>query len=265
MANVGVPARFDIGRVISRIFDVVRHNFVPFFLLAAIASVPTLIFTYFTTQGGLLSAKASQFAWLTPPLVPYLIVGGIVGFLLFIVLTYMLQAALVYGTITYLNGRRASFADCLAVGLRNALPLTAIALLSLLGLFVGFLLLVVPGIILSLAWIVVAPVRIAERTPILATFGRSAALTRGSRGRIFGVVVIYVLAAGVLDAIIRPMTGFSFVPTDPFHAPLAYLVVSGILRIVLALITATGVASIYYELRLVKEGVGPEQLAAVFS
>jgi hypothetical protein len=38
-----------------------------------------------------------------------------------------------------------------------------------------------------------------------------------------------------------------------------------LVRIALDLIGAAGVASIYYELRLVKEGVGPEQLAAVFA
>jgi len=40
---------------------------------------------------------------------------------------------------------------------------------------------------------------------------------------------------------------------------------TGLVRAVLGLIGAAGIASIYYELRLVKEGVGPEQLAAVFS
>jgi hypothetical protein len=44
-----------------------------------------------------------------------------------------------------------------------------------------------------------------------------------------------------------------------------YIVVAAVIQIALSLLSAVGTTSIYYELRLVKEGVEPEQLAAVFS
>jgi hypothetical protein len=40
--------------------------------------------------------------------------------------------------------------------------------------------------------------------------------------------------------------------------------VDWILRVVLTSITAIGATSIYYELRLVKEGIGAQQMAAAF-
>jgi hypothetical protein len=41
-------------------------------------------------------------------------------------------------------------------------------------------------------------------------------------------------------------------------------VVLTVLQIIQSLIAAAGVASIYYELRSTKDGIGPESLAAVF-
>jgi hypothetical protein len=42
-------------------------------------------------------------------------------------------------------------------------------------------------------------------------------------------------------------------------------VADAILRIFTTSIGAVGIASIYYELRLIKDGVAPQELAAVFA
>ena len=42
------------------------------------------------------------------------------------------------------------------------------------------------------------------------------------------------------------------------------LISSTITAIIYVVIAAAGIASIYYELRVIKEGIGPEALAAVF-
>jgi hypothetical protein len=43
------------------------------------------------------------------------------------------------------------------------------------------------------------------------------------------------------------------------------MAITAILDTLTALISATGVACLYYDLRVIKEGAGPEQLAAVFA
>ena len=258
--------RFEIGRVVNRMFEVVGSNLVTFLGLSVLAAIPSLLFTFafLGSRNGVFDTQIKQAAIL-PAGLPVMIGGALIGFLIYMVFAYLLQAALVHGTINTLNGRKASFTDCLSTGVSNALPLTIIAILALSGMMLGLLLLIVPGVILALMWSVVTPVRIAEQTGILETFSRSAALTRGYRGSIFGLVVIYLVLALVMNFIVRPLTGLSFVPGVGLHISTSYIIVTALIRVVLHLVAATGVASIYYELRMVKEGISPEQLAAVFA
>jgi hypothetical protein len=261
-------ARFEIGRVITRAFSVIGSNAVTFFALAAILTLPILVFTFFSVFAGALGISLFQHspAAGSPGAVAAIVGGAVIGALIYILFTNLLQAAITHGTIVTLNGGRASFGDCIATGFRNALPLTGIVLLAALGIAGGFVLLIVPGIILALAWSVITPVRVAEQTGVFETFRRSAALTRGYRGSIFGLDVIVGILFLVLELVIRPLAGLSFFATTAAASiPVVFIVLTAVVRIVAYLIGATMAASIYYELRLVKEGVGPEQLAAIFA
>jgi hypothetical protein len=63
----------------------------------------------------------------------------------------------------------------------------------------GLILLVVPGIILGLMWALTVPVAAIENTGLLDSLNRSAELTKGGRGRVF---VIYLLFALLFYAVI---------------------------------------------------------------
>jgi hypothetical protein len=181
-----------------------------------------------------------------------------------LIFTYFLQAALIYGTASDLNGRSASFSTCVATGLKSFIPLAAIAILTSLAVGVGFLLLIVPGVILWLGWSVTIPVRVIEHTPILGVFGRSWQLTSGHRGAIFGLFVIFFLGAFALQMAIMPFRGVTFGASGTVQPSTIYVVLGAIGRVVLSMFGATMVGVLYYELRSVKEGIGPEALAAVF-
>jgi hypothetical protein len=56
------------------------------------------------------------------------------------------------------------------------------------GIFVGLILLVVPGLILMTWWVLIIPVIVLERTNAGASFGRSRELVRGYGWRVFGVI-----------------------------------------------------------------------------
>lgn len=64
-------------------------------------------------------------------------------------------------------------------------PLLLVSLLAGIGIGIGFLLLIVPGLILLTIWAVVAPVVVLERTGVLESFGRSRALVRGNGWPVF--------------------------------------------------------------------------------
>ena len=78
-------------------------------------------------------------------------------------------------------------------------PLVAVSILFGLALAIGFILLIIPGLILMVIWSVVAPVTVLERPGPFAAFGRSRELVRGNGWQVFGVIVIVFLAVAVLS------------------------------------------------------------------
>jgi hypothetical protein len=84
---------------------------------------------------------------------------------------------------------------------------------------------------------------------------RSAFLTEGSRGEVFGVLfVLGVLQFG---------SGFA-VALLKLKNPNLSLILSGVLSLFTVGLTATGSAVMYYRLRSVRESIDVDQIASVF-
>jgi hypothetical protein len=74
-----------------------------------------------------------------------------------------------------------------------------ISLLSSFALAVGFLLLVVPGVILLVRWIMVMPLVIENRVPAMDSFAESWARTEGSGWAIFGTLAVLLVVILMLN------------------------------------------------------------------
>jgi hypothetical protein len=74
-------------------------------------------------------------------------------------------------------------------------PLLAVAILFGLGVGIGFILLIVPGVFLLTIWSVAAPVTVIERPGVLRAFGRSRELVRGYGWPVLGVIVLVFLVS----------------------------------------------------------------------
>jgi hypothetical protein len=273
MTDTGASSRsFEIGRVINRTFGVIGRNLVVFLSLAVIlGGLPNFLFTW--AQLKLTGAAAIAASSLAPQVIA-LWVGGI-----FVVLvgSLVLQASIVYATVADLKGQRASVGETLVAGLRNCLPLLLLGILTWLGLTLGFVLLIVPGIILAVVWSVAIPAKVAERTGVLQAFTRSRDLTRGRRWPIFGLFLIYIILMWIIQMVI---VGVGLSIAGALHGPLnmandggagflgvfqkSTLITSPISATLMAMFSATGMTALYYELRASREGVGAEALAAVF-
>ena len=82
------------------------------------------------------------------------------------------------------------------------LPLIGAGMLAGLGIGVGFLLFIVPGLILLTIWSVIAPVIVVERSGAIDAFGRSRALVRGNGWQVFGVIVVVFIIVAVVQGIL---------------------------------------------------------------
>lgn len=248
----------DIGHVVQTTFSVIRRNIVTYLILAAIlAGIPALLtgFLQWTTLRGMSTGDIGAFA--SAKNLPSNGAAILIG----VIANSILQGALVHITTADLTGRRASVADGLATGLRNFLPLIAVAIMFGFAMIFGLVLLIVPGLILGVMWCVTVPALIVERTTITSSFTRSAQLTKGSRWRIFGLVVIALIIGFVIRAVLNAVFGG---PQGIMAGhPLALI---GILigAIINGVIGAVGVSVLYTELRRLRDGVSVTDLAAVF-
>jgi hypothetical protein len=252
--------RFEMGRVVKRTFSVVGNNLATFALLSL---VPALCLAVVNSMAG--QFVDSEGEPTLPDFDTLTMIGG-VG-LVYFAAALVLQAAVVHAAVISLGGRRAPLADCLATGLRNAAPLLMIGLLMIPAIIAGGLLLIIPGIILALMWSVAAPACVVERTGVLGAFGRSRELTRGHKWAIFGACLLFVIVVIVISIPFGVLTAVMVLTSDGSSIANPSLLETGayvLNTMITSVIGSTFVAAIYYELRQIKEGIGPEALASVF-
>ena len=144
-----------------------------------------------------------------------------------------------------------SVGDLVSSARHVILPLIGAGLLAGLGIGLGILLLVIPGLFLMTIWAVIAPVIVLERVGVMRSFGRSRELVRGDGWRVFGVIVSVVIIVFVVRAIL----GAIAVGID--DSAVARIVFDWIGSSLTAPITAIVAAVIYFHLKGVKEGGAP--------
>lgn len=255
--------KIDIGRVIGETFKVLGRNFTTFFVLSLVlVGLPTGVYAF--VQGLLIGPDAGTFN-------ADLILWGVLGALVTVVTAAILQGSLIYATVQDMNGAKPSIGESLATGLRAFLPIIAVSILFGLAVALGFLLLIVPGVMLIVAWIVAVPALVADRTGIMGAFGRSRDLTRGNRWRVFGLLIIAWIATVVFSLVLGAVTGVSVLAAasdgDSIQraafSPLN-IGITVLSQTITYMVTSTGVAVLYVELRRAREGLGPQWLAEIF-
>lgn len=145
------------------------------------------------------------------------------------------------------DGRRdSSVGDLIEATWPVVLPLIGAGILAGLAIGVGFLLLVVPGLILLTIWAVIAPVIVVERSGVIAAFGRSRELVRGNGWQVFGVIFVVFLIAFVASIVLGAIgAGIS-------SGVGMQIVVNLIASTLTAPIAALAAATIYFSLLAIK-------------
>jgi len=248
-AVVDVVHQFRIGAVFGRGFSILFGNIVPFGVLALIVYAPYIVLA-------VVDARSEQTVEQDPGLTLLVVAIALVTYLL---LYFVLNAAVVFGTVQDLRGGRVSLGACLRGGLAAIFPVLGAGLLAGIVTILGFIALVIPGFIaMVMVWVAI-PVAVVERRGPIECLSRSIDLTKGNRWRVLAIVVLFVImnsfASGVVEA-------FAAVASD--QGSMALIGFSTLVDIFFALLFAVTSAVGYYDLRAAKEGTDIEQIAAVF-
>ncbi len=138
--------------------------------------------------------------------------------------------------------------------LRAATPvlgqLILVGIVAGVGIVIGFILIIVPGLILITIWSVAAPVVVLERPGGLGALGRSRELVRGNGWHVFGVILvlgILVVVAGSALEIAADSAGTG-----------VGIVVRVIVGVLTAPLSALAASVLYFELRAPSPAISTE-------
>jgi hypothetical protein len=110
----------------------------------------------------------------------------------------LVSALHIHAVVGIGQGDKPRLAQIALRGLRVLPVVIAAVIVAGFGIALGFLALIVPGVLLALRWSVVAQVAAVEHEGWIPSLRRSAALTRGHYWHIFGLFVITVVVNGGL-------------------------------------------------------------------
>jgi hypothetical protein len=250
--SMAAGQRFEIGRTLSTALAVYIRNLGPFTVVTALIGIPYIAITLWSTSSVADLQAASQTGSLPPGFFGMIAVGAVI-----LLLTNTLsQAAINYGTFQDLRGQRASFSDCLGRGFSMLPRVIGAAILASLGMAVGFMLLVIPGIILLLMWWVFVPAIVVEGVGVTESLSRSRALTSGHRWGILGLLFI----VGLVQWLVGLLIGLIGAALGPLVAEILNLLVTLVFTAFASVLSGVG----YYYLRAEKEGIVIEDIARVF-
>jgi len=217
-----VNSHVDVGAVISRVFKIYADQ--AGVLIGAAAVVFVVI--------GLISALLVVIA-------PVL---AILAFVVILVGTTLFTGMVVELVADVQDGRRdATVSQLLGAAMPVLGKLILVGVVAGIGIAIGFVLIVIPGLILITIWSVAAPVIVLERPAGLGALGRSRELVRGNGWQVFGVIAVLVIGVGIVAAIIEAIGDSGGTGVG--------IVVRIVVQILTAPLSALAASVLYFELR----------------
>lgn len=209
--------RIDAGRVIGQSFETYREHAGPLLGGAVIViGVAAIINALLGSTGSLI----------------LVLIGSVIAF----VAQFLYTGYVVKLVQDVRDGRRDSSVGELFSAAAPYIPTLILnGILAGIAIAIGFVLLIVPGLILITIWAVISPSIVVENRGVMEAFGRSRELVRGDGWSVFGVIVIAFLivvgisiVAGIIGAAIGDDAGRVIVQaiTSVLTAPIYALVAS---------------------------------------
>jgi hypothetical protein len=160
--------------VLAEAWDLYRRFAAHFLLISFVIYVVTAILVALLSLGG--------------------IAGALIGAVLSFAATYVVQASLIKAVQDVRDGRvDLDLSGTVRAAAPYILPVIAASILAGIGIAIGFILLIVPGLILLTYWCLIVPFIVIGRAGVFESFGRSMRTVRGYAWRVFGTYVLVFL------------------------------------------------------------------------
>jgi hypothetical protein len=164
--------------------------------------------------------------------------GFLLGLLVILIAGYVLQATLVKAVQDVRDGRAdLSIGETISAVTPSLSIVVGASILASLGIWIGFVFIIVPGLFLMTIWAVIVPVIVIERSGALASFGRSRALVRGHGWHVFGtLVLVYIIQIVVQFVLSLVFSALPVVLGDGLSSVISGTLISPFLALVVTLV-----------------------------
>jgi hypothetical protein len=236
-----------LGDILSTAFDLYRSNAAQLLQLVAVVVVPLSFIQAVLVAGALddlgeIDQTTGQVSggFFTSLLV--LAGTGLIGW----VIQQVLLGALTRGAAGALVGRAVDVGASYRYALSRLGGLIVLALLYAIIVAVGFILLIIPGIIFGVFLAVAMPAFIVERKSASEALSRSWNLVSGSFWHTLGVIVVAFILAGIVNGVISALGGSTFIGS---------WLMSAVAQVITAPFVALVGVVLYVDLRVRREGL----------
>jgi hypothetical protein len=236
--------------LIDALFQVLRRNFSQFFTLALMFYVPIAVVSRLFVPTSVAPAASPSAAFF---------MAFFVFFFLFIILSAVFQTAMFYACSDAYLGRTVNLSDVLKRAVRRAGSMAYGYFLQGICVLPGFVLFVIPGIIIALILFAVPCVIAFENVPAAASLSRSSHLSSGLKGHIFLTLFLVFIVNSVGLVIVTAVS--TLVAGGIGHVTALSQTVSVLGTSLLVPLLPLAVTMLYYDARIRKEGFDIELMA----
>ena len=258
---------YNFGRTLARTFALVRDGLPTVGVFMAISTIATSAIN-FVLQGQLAAQVRDNLAAGSPSPGPVAMLASPLYWLIValpLVLSVVVYTGSIHGYLAVERQAPISIGECFAAGLRKFLPALGLLILWFLGVGFGWILLMVPGLMLMTAWSTALVALVAGDSGVIASLGRSRALTKGYRWAIFGTLLVALLIMYapllVFGGALISMSGGMLTGQTPSTL---FLLGGAVYGWAAGMFLNALLTSIYLETILAKEGGNTSRLNTVF-
>jgi len=175
---------------------------------------------------------------------------------------FLLTASVVSGVLSNMRGQPVRIKDSLRNALPVLLPTIALAIIESIAIVFGFMIVIVPGVIILCMLMLSVPALVAERPGIFKSMTRSMTLTNGFRWKIFAVVLLTVIISMIFNFVVIMV--YKLIPmteTLPYQNSFIKVITDQFSVLFVAIVTTVA----YHDIRVVKEGTHIDEMARIFA
>lgn len=226
----------SIGRVLDSGFKLFVASLKPVLLLIIVTAIINIIMQYamfqtmvpaqqYTTQ----EEMAQYMAGIMPQLIGIIVIIWLISIILYnAILSRVGEVA---------KGGNGELYDALIVGIRKAIPVFIAAILYSLAITIGFVLLVIPGLILMVTLLFFQVLIVVDDEGIIASLKHSHALVWGNYWRTSAVILVPFFIIYALIMVVAFAAGFSGAINTPDMADGQMQMTFGVFDIVMAAVS----------------------------